>query len=72
MVECRPKVWIYLLGPNGDIVDLPVYPRLRVCVDCGASDFAMPPTEMLLLREAVSRDFQLLRTTAVTDFLATV
>jgi len=56
VLDFRPEVWVHLIGPDGETVDLPVYPSLTVCADCGASRFAMPPTEMLLLQEAVSRD----------------
>lgn len=72
VLEFRPEVWTHLAGPDGETVDLPVYPVLTVCLECGISTFRMPPTEMQLLREAVRRDFELLRTTTVADLFATM
>lgn len=61
LIEFRPEVWVRLLGPDSETVDLPVYPRFTLCLECGATDFTLPEREMELLREAVRRDFQLLR-----------
>jgi hypothetical protein len=52
--ELNAEICIHCLGlENLDTPPVLVFPKLSVCLDCGASMFAIPEKELLLIRKRV-------------------
>jgi hypothetical protein len=51
--EFSSEICLHFSGlKNIDKTGVFVFPKLLVCLDCGATTFAVRPTELLILRES--------------------
>jgi hypothetical protein len=51
--ELYSEICVHVPEPEKLETPVLVFPRLRICLDCGTSTFAMPGTELQVVRRSI-------------------